>query len=130
MKSLLVAALAVAVAGLAGCDRAVSAIPTAPTALSSPAAPAAPAAIAVAVSGRTQLSVIGETTQLTATALFSDGSRRGVTGEATWTSSDPATLSVSATGLVTVVRFGRAFISASYDTRSAGQTVEAATPEK
>jgi uncharacterized protein YjdB len=74
------------------------------------------------------LSVIGETTQLTAVGVFSDGSVRGITGEAIWTSSEPS-IAVSPTGVVTVIRFGRAVVSAMYDTKTAGQTVEAAPSE-
>src|SRR5262245_32459554 len=107
MKSRLVGALAVAIAGLAGCG---TPVPTAPDPRSTPEIPAAATVIEVVVSGKTQLSVIGETTQLTATGMFSDGSQRGITGEALWTSSDPSVLAVSVTGLVTVVRFGQAYI--------------------
>jgi uncharacterized protein YjdB len=129
MKSPLVSALAVAVMGLAGCDRPLATIPTAPAIQSTEPAAAAPIVTGVIVSGKTELSVVGETTQLTAMAAFSDGSARGITGEASWTSSDASVLTVSATGLVTVVRFGRAYISAVYDTQSAGQTIEAAAPQ-
>jgi len=96
--------------------------------LSTPATQTAATVIEIVVSGKTELSVIGETTQLTATGKFSDGSLRGITGEALWTSSDSSVLAVSATGLVTVVRFGHAYISATYDAMSAGQTIEAADP--
>jgi hypothetical protein len=122
MKSSLVSALAVAVMGLAACDRPLATSPTAPDTQSTQTAPTV---TEVAVSGRTELSVVGETTQLTAMAAFSDGSNRGITGEALWTSSDASVLTVSATGMVTVVRFGSAYISATYDTKSDGQTIEA-----
>jgi len=124
MRSPLISALAVAVMGLAGCDRPLATIPTAPATQST----AAPIVTGVIVSGKTELSLVGETTQLTAMATFSDGSARGITGEASWTSSDASVLTVSATGLVTVVRFGRAYVAAVYDTQSAGQTIEAAGP--
>jgi hypothetical protein len=130
MKSRLVSALAVAVAELGGCGGARPTIPTAPVTESPPAAAAAPTATEVIVSGQTSLSFVGQTTQLIAVAKFSDGSNRGITGEALWTSSDPSVLAVSATGLVTVVRFGRVYISATYDTKSAGQTIEAIEPER
>ena len=125
MKALLVSALAVAVAGLAGCDRATSTIPTAPATVSTSATPIVPTVTEVLVSGKTELSVVGETTQLTAVGRFSDGSTRGITGEALWTSSDPSVMAVSEFGVVTVVRFGQAFVSATYDTKTGGQTIAA-----
>jgi uncharacterized protein YjdB len=93
--------------------------------------PAAPAIVTeVLVSGKTSLSVLGETAQLTAVGKFSDGSTRGITGEALWTSSDPSVLAVSAQGLVTAVRFGQAYVSATYDTKTGGQTIEAVEPPR
>ena len=128
MKSPLVSALAVAVAGLVGCDGTLSTMPTALSTESAPRTPVAPTAIKIIVSGQTSLSVVGETSRLTAQALFTDGSVRGITGEARWTSSDPSVIAVSATGLVTAVGVGRAYVSAMYDTKSAGQTVEVLAP--
>jgi uncharacterized protein YjdB len=61
--------------------------------------------------------VDGEITALTATATYSDGSTADVTPQATWTSSDPSTATVSA-GFVTGVDVGAATITATYQ----GQT--------
>jgi hypothetical protein len=47
-------------------------------------------------------------------AGFADGSTREVTSEATWTSADPNTATVSRTGLVTPVATGTTTINASY----------------
>jgi uncharacterized protein YjdB len=55
---------------------------------------------------------IGETAQFTATAVYSDGLERDVTGEVTWSSEDPNIASVSADGLVTAVAPGTIHISA------------------
>jgi hypothetical protein len=128
MKPLLVAALAAALAGLTGCDHTKSWLPTAPPTPSTTDAPDAPVAVTIVVSGKTSLTAVGETTQLTATATFSDGSIRGITGEAVWESGDPSILAVSPAGLVTVLRFGRAFVRANYDTKVGGQTIEATPP--
>lgn len=60
----------------------------------------------------------GETAQLTATATLSDGSTQAATALATWSSSAPAILSVSPTGLATAVAPGDATVTASYQSRS------------
>jgi Bacterial Ig-like domain (group 2) len=54
----------------------------------------------------------GDTVQLAAFALFSDGSRRDVTNEAAWTSTDPRILSISNTGLATAHQTGEIGIRA------------------
>ena len=61
------------------------------------------------------LTAVGETAQLKATATFSDRTVNDVTAEASWTSSDSSVVSVSASGLLTVLRFGAAVISARYE---------------
>jgi hypothetical protein len=48
----------------------------------------------------------GQSTQLTACGTFSDGSSSDVTSSVAWSSSDPTSLTVSATGLVTGVNAG------------------------
>lgn len=70
----------------------------------------------------------GTTGQLTATALFSDGTTLDVTGTAVWTTSNPGTASVTA-GAVTAGAVGAATITASYGAHSgsAAITVTAAT---
>jgi uncharacterized protein YjdB len=49
---------------------------------------------------------------MTATGLFSDGSQRDLTRQATWRSSDPATVSVSPSGVITGVKTGTVIITA------------------
>lgn len=122
MKPVLVIALTAGVlAGLAGCDRSQGLPATAP----STTAPIPPTVTAVVVAGKTSLASVGETTQLFATASYSDGTTRGITGEAQWASSDPSALWVSPQGLVTVLRFGQVYVSATYETKVGGQAVEA-----
>jgi len=58
--------------------------------------------------------VSGGTSQLTATASFSDGSSRNVTSLAQWSSSDAAVLTISSAGMATGVRGGHALAQASY----------------
>jgi hypothetical protein len=72
------------------------------------------------------MTAIGEKTQLAAVATYSDASTKDVTGEAAWTSDQPALFTVSA-GEVTVVGFGIGGIMARVQTRQ-GYLQVAATP--
>lgn len=121
MKPALVVALTAGVAGLAGCDRSHGLPATAP----STTAPTPTTVTAVVVTGKRSLASVGETTQLWATASYSDGTTRGITGEAQGASNDPSALSVSPQGLVTVLRVGLVYVSATYETKVDGQAVEA-----
>src|SRR5579872_594946 len=78
----------------------------------------------VNITGTERLTAVGQTTQLTATATMPDGSRKDVTSIAQWStqpcfgqgnpcgSTDVAT--VSPTGLVSAVGFGRATIQVKF----------------
>jgi Big-like domain-containing protein len=57
---------------------------------------------------------IGGTTQLKATATFSDGSVKDITSEVAWQSSDPRTITTSAAGILSGLATGPAAISGSY----------------
>jgi hypothetical protein len=72
---------------------------------------------------------LGETEQLTATGNFSDGSTQDFTQSATWSSSESATVKVSAHGVVTGVGVGVVQVSATYQgvTGSASITVSRPT---
>lgn len=105
------AILAVALAtGLAcGVDRTA---PTAPQGTGNPPAPPPPQPPApaqpasLALTGATSLQAVGETSQLTATATYPDGTTKDVTRDAQWTSSFPAIASVSTDGIVTARALG------------------------
>ncbi|MDE1283557.1 Ig-like domain-containing protein, partial [Vibrio aestuarianus] len=49
----------------------------------------------------------GQTQQLTATAIFSDGTSSGISSSVTWVPVDTATATVSSTGLLTAVEVGK-----------------------
>ena len=57
---------------------------------------------------------VGAAAQFTATATLSDGTTMDVTSLATWTSSDAAVVTVSASGVVTGVSAGTAVVTATY----------------
>jgi hypothetical protein len=102
--------------------------PTAPNPTSQPAATVVPTPTItnVRITGRSALTAIGEKTQLSALASYSDGSTKDVSGEAAWTSDQPAIFTVSA-GEVTALGFGIGGIVARVGTRQ-GYLQVAATP--
>jgi uncharacterized protein YjdB len=55
---------------------------------------------------------VGASSQLTATAMLSDGETEDITSTATWLSSNPSVATVSASGVVTGVSAGTASIDA------------------
>ena len=77
----------------------------------------------LAITGTTTLSGVGQTSQLTATATFSDGSTQNVTALVTWQSSNAASATVSSSGLVTALTSGTVTITANYQGRSGTATI-------
>jgi hypothetical protein len=69
-----------------------------------PPAPVQPASLAL--TGSTSLQAVGETSQLTATASYPDGTTKDITREAQWTSTFPAIASISTQGVVTARALG------------------------
>jgi hypothetical protein len=76
------------------------------------------------ITGNTSLSAPGETSRLTATATFIDGTTRDVTADAQWSSSnnDPLTdiVSVISGGLIRAVRYGKGRVRATYGSDPSG----------
>jgi Bacterial Ig-like domain (group 2) len=95
------------------CSGSSSSSPTTPTTTSS-----APTVSSVAVSGGTALAAAGQTSQLTATATFSNGTTQNVTATATWQSSNAAIATITSSGVVTAVGSGAATITATYQGRA------------
>jgi hypothetical protein len=90
--------------------------PTSPSGL---LPPSGPILISLIITGNPSLSAIGQTTQLAALASYSDRSTRDVTRESEWRSTDPSVVTVSATGLVTVVGFGVGRVEVTFGSRAA-----------
>jgi hypothetical protein len=67
--------------------------------------------------------VIGGTTQLTATATYSNGSTANVSGSVTWSSSDSRMVNVSSSGVASGFATGNVAVTASYQGQSATATV-------
>jgi Ricin-type beta-trefoil lectin domain-like/Bacterial Ig-like domain (group 2) len=66
---------------------------------------------------------IGGTTQLTATATYSDGSSNNVSSSVAWSSADPRMASVSSNGVVSGSATGNVVITASYQGQAVTTTI-------
>ena len=89
-----------------------------------PTAPTAPTATSIGLSLSPSVRTIppGQTAHLIATAGYNDGSVRDVTGQTTWTSSQPNVASVSA-GTVTGVGLGATEIRANFERWSSSMSL-------
>ena len=74
--------------------------------------------LSLSLSGNTVLAAVGETSQFTAVARFSDDSTRDVTLEAAWDSSQPQIATISPTGLLTARALGTTVVSVRYPVTS------------
>lgn len=74
-----------------------------------------PALESVSIAPASPSIAVGESIQLKATAVYSDGSSRDVTGSLQWSSSDERTISVSPTGAASGLARGRAVLYGSYN---------------
>jgi hypothetical protein len=81
------------------------------SACSSPTRPSTPSTISIFVTGTEP--AVGQTSQLTAKAILSNGTQ-DVTTQATWSSSNSAVATVTTGGLLTVLQPGTADITATY----------------
>jgi hypothetical protein len=106
--------------GLIGCDKS----PTEPSLQHG----AASVLSSVSITSMPAGSAIGQTVQLTATAVYSDKATKDVTSEAVWTSLDPAVATVSSTGVVTVLQFGACNITAQFQSLSTTRQFSARLP--
>jgi hypothetical protein len=101
--------------GLSACDNGNPVTPT-------PTPSVTPTVLAIA--GRTSLIRPGDSAQLTATATFSDGTKRDVTAEAEWIMDHPDVVSVSPRGgLLTAGSWGQCYVTVQYASLSARQQV-------
>jgi hypothetical protein len=93
-----------------------------------PPPPPPPVVVSLALSGNFELSSVGETSQLTATATLSDGTSKEVSREVRWSVLDSRVLTISPDGLVTITSLGRTNVSATYASRYASTKVAATPP--
>ncbi|MHB8875493.1 MAG: beta strand repeat-containing protein, partial [Myxococcaceae bacterium] len=78
---------------------------------------------ALAISPQAPRLAVGFWVQLTATGIWSDGTRTDESSSVAWTSSDPSTATMSATGVVTAAAVGTSQVSATLPGVSAQETV-------
>lgn len=79
--------------------------------------------------GGTSSVTLGQTAQLKATAMRSDGSEQDVTSQAAWLSSDPAVAAVSTTGVLTPLKTGNVTVTATYQGKSGSSPVAVEAPQ-
>jgi hypothetical protein len=87
--------------------------------------PGAPRVVSVTIAGTTSFDHPGETSQLTATARFSDNTSRDVTAEASW-HEGLGVFSIAGPGLITARRYGTDTVVARYLTVSGSAWVRVA----
>lgn len=105
-RNLRIALVMTAVLGIAACDG----TPGSPTA----SGPLAPTVTSLTIGGNTSITGIGGTTQLTATARYSDGTTQEVTAEARWSSSNDDVVRVISPGLIRGERYGQGDVRVTY----------------
>jgi YVTN family beta-propeller protein len=100
------------------------------SALTATVAAPAPVLTGVSVAPPGASVAAGSTAQLTATGSYSDGSSTDVSSSATWSSSQPAVATVSASGLVTGVKPGTTTITAALGGLTGSATVTVTAPPR
>jgi hypothetical protein len=128
-------ALVTALAASTGCDH--SSPTPRPTPTPAPATPApaptnpapapSPQVTSLRITGNGTLTSVGATSALAATATMSDGTTQDLTTGVLWRSSDPSSIAVSPSGVVTALRFGSSYVLAQSGTKNATLNV-LATP--
>ncbi len=91
------------------------------------APPVTPTIVSVAVNGASTIAA-GTTTQMTALALFTDGSQKDVTNVATWSSTASAIAVASNTGKVTAYSPGSVTIAAAFDSTTGSIPITVTAP--
>ena len=87
-----------------------------------------PALVGLTLTGNVTLTAVGETSQLTATAAYSDGTSKDVSRETQWSIGDARVLTISQDGVITIAGFGRTSVNARYLSRNATTRVTATPP--
>jgi len=128
MKNAYLVLLALFAATCSGCTRGTQSPPLAPSQTTTTTVPVTVTVLNVTIGGVVPLTSIGQTSQLTATARYSDNSTKDVTAEGAWNSGDLRVVSVSPSGLMTVAGFGGTYVSFNYQQRFASTNLTATPP--
>lgn len=119
-RSLLLAIVVAAVFVACGGDDGPSS-PTVPTLFGPPTK--------IEIGGSTALTTVGQQSQLTANATFSNGQTRNVSKEAQWAVTNPAVATISDTGLLRALALGETQVTATFRNITSGPaTVTIKTP--
>jgi hypothetical protein len=79
--------------------------------------------VGVAVTPATASIALGAVQQLTATAIYTDGSARDVSASASWTSATATVATVNAAGMATGASIGTAIVTAAFASKSGTATI-------
>jgi hypothetical protein len=96
--------------------------PTSPRPPQQPAQPAPVAVVRLELVAQPEIAP-GESVQLTANAVKSDGTVENVSSQAQWATTDSAVLQLSSTGLATGINGGEAIVSARFSGRGASRRI-------
>ena len=91
-------------------------------------APGAPVLISISVTPHTTSISLSSSRSFTATGHYSDGSKKDLTAKAAWSSSDSAAIGISASGLATALKDGKARIEATYESQGGWAEVSVGPP--
>ena len=117
-RHLLVAGAAGFALLLASCNR----NPAGPGGPTPPPPPPAPATVRIEIVGPSEIAP-GESVQLTANAIKTDGSVENVTAQTQWSTNSPAILQVNTSGLATGKTNGETFVHARFGQRGASRGI-------
>jgi hypothetical protein len=112
MPSRRLLALVIAVCIAAGCGS--HSTPVTPVTPTPTPAPVVTRVLQIKLTGTLALTAVGQTSQLTVTAVSSDGTSKDVTTDAQWISSNRSIATVSADGVLTAVHLGATSVQARY----------------
>jgi hypothetical protein len=83
--------------------------------------------VGIAITGQSVLT-IGQTTQLMANVVYSDGTQKDVTTVAKWSSTNPSVAAVSLTGVLTAYSAGTTAVTASFQDVTGSLNVSTTSP--
>jgi hypothetical protein len=83
--------------------------------------------VGISVTGQAVLGV-GQSTQLTANVIYTDGTHRDVTTVATWSSTSPSVAAVSIAGVLTAYSAGTTAVTASFQDVTGSLNVSVTSP--
>jgi hypothetical protein len=118
-------ALAIALWSVAACgSHSTPVAPVTPVTPTPTPAPKFTRVLRITITGTLALTAVGQTSQLTATAVSSDGTSKDVTTDTQWVSVDPSVAAVSVGGVLTALHLGATSVQATYqDATTAGKFI-------